>query len=175
MIETAAIIPNQDMTTKRPLQMTSTIRHATPSDLAAIQAISDKAYAVHVAAMGRKPGPMLADYPAHLAADVVLVATDGDGVVRGYAVILDQPDGFWLDNIAVDQAAQGQGIGGRLLAAVESWLRQRTGRYSLYTHVRMTANIAWYGRAGFTETGRRRVNGFDRVYFEKHFSQPKDK
>ena len=95
--------------------------------------------------------------------------------VRGYAVILDQPDGFWLDNIAVDPAAQGQGIGGRLLAAVESWLRQRTGRYSLYTHVRMTANIAWYGRAGFTETGRRRVNRFDRVYFEKHFSQPEDK
>lgn len=96
--------------------MTSTIRHATPSDLAAIQAISDKAYAVYVAAMGRKPGPMLADYTAHLAADVVLVAIDGDEVVRGYAVVLDQPDGFWLDNIAVDPAAQGQGIGGRLLA-----------------------------------------------------------
>ncbi len=39
----------------------------------------------------------------------------------------------------------------------------------------MTANIAWYGRAGFTKTGRRRVNGFDRVYFEKHFSHPEDK
>ena len=31
----------------------------------------------------------------------------------------------------------------------------------------MTANIAWYGRNGFIETGRHNVNGFDRVYFEK--------
>ena len=42
-------------------------------------------------------------------------------------------------------------------------------------HARMTANIAWYGRAGFTKAGRCHVNGFDRVYFEQHFSQPEDK
>ncbi|HAG24549.1 MAG TPA: GNAT family N-acetyltransferase, partial [Alphaproteobacteria bacterium] len=87
--------------------MTITIRHAAPSDLASIQAISDAAYGVYVAAMGQKPGPMLADYGAHLADDAVLVAADSGGVLRGYAVMLDRPDGFWLENIAVDPAAQG--------------------------------------------------------------------
>ena len=86
--------------------MTITIRHAAPSDLASIQAISDAAYGVYVAAMGQKPGPMLADYGSHLADDAVLVAVDSGGPVRGYAVMLDRPDGFWLENIAVDPAAQ---------------------------------------------------------------------
>ena len=94
--------------------MTITIRHAAPSDLASIQAISDAAYGVYVAAMGQKPGPMLADYGAHLADDAVLVAADSRAPcspissggsacprrsVRGYAA------GFWLENIAVDPAA----------------------------------------------------------------------
>ena len=106
--------------------MTITIRHAAPSDLASIQAISDAAYGVYVA-MGQKPGPMLADYGAHLADDAVLVAAD----MRGYAVMLDRPDGFWLENIAVDPAAQGQGIGSSLIDAVEDWFRGRTDHYRL--------------------------------------------
>lgn len=159
----------------RTLGKSGTTRRALPSDLAAIQAISEAAYGIYVAAMGQRPGPMLADYAAHLAQDVVLVALDADGAVCGYAVVLEQPDGFWLDNIAIDPAAQGQGVGGRLLAAVETWLLARADRYRLYTNVKMTANIAWYRRAGFAETGRHRVNGFDRVYFEKRLSRsPKD-
>ena len=38
----------------------------------------------------------------------------------------------------------------------------------------MTANIEWYRRAGFTETGRYQVNGLDRVYFEKDIPQAMD-
>ena len=154
--------------------MTITIRPAAPSDLAAIQAISDAAYGVYVAAMGQKPGPMLADYGAHLADDAVLVAVDSSGMVRGFAVMLDQPDGFWLENIAVDPDAQGQGIGGNVVTAAEDWFRVRTDQYRLYTNVKMTANIAWYHRAGFVETGRAKVNGFHRVYFEKQISPTPD-
>ena len=155
--------------------MTITIRHGVPSDLAAIQAISDAAYDVYVAAMGQKPGPMLADYGAHLADDVVLVAADSGGAVCGYAVILGLPDGFWLDNIAVDPGAQGRRIGSSLIAAAETWLGRYTDSYRLYTNVKMAANIAWYSRAGFVETGRAEVNGFDRVYFEKQIPRhPED-
>ena len=119
---------------------------------------------------------MLADYGAHLADDAVLVAVDSGGTVRGYAVMLDRPDGFWLENIAVDPAAQGQGIGSSLIDAVEDWFRGRTDHYRLYTNVKMTANIAWYSRAGFVETGRATANGFHRVYFEKQISlTPDDK
>lgn len=155
----------------QPLMMNTTIRRATPCDLAAIQTISDAAYGVYVASMGQKPGPMLADYATHLAVDTVLVVVDEGETLRGYAVILDRPDGFWLENIAVDPVMQGQGTGKRLLEAVEAWLRPRTDRYRLYTNVKMTDNIAWYNRAGFTETGRHRVNGFDRVYFERQLLQ----
>lgn len=113
--------------------MTILIRHATLSDLPTIQAIADSTYGIYVASMGQKPGPMLADYGLHLAQDVVLAAVDSDGVVRGYAVILELPDGFWLDNIAVDSVMQGQGVGSALIEAVESWLGRRTDHYRLYT------------------------------------------
>ena len=73
--------------------MTIRIRHTAPSDLASIQAISDAAYGVYVAAMGQKPSPMLADYIAHLADGAVLVAVDSSGTVRGYAVMLDRSTG----------------------------------------------------------------------------------
>ena len=91
--------------------MTATIRHATDDDLAAIQVISDTAYGVYVPVMGREPAPMLADYAAHLAADMVLVALDERADLRGFAVVLDHPDGFWLENIAVDPTMQGHGFG----------------------------------------------------------------
>lgn len=35
----------------------------------------------------------------------------------------------------------------------------------------MTANIEWYRRLGFVEMARRRVDGFDRVYFEKYLAR----
>ena len=155
-------------------RMTATIRYATEDDLAAIQVISDAAYAVYVPLMGRQPAPMLADYAAHLSADMVLVALDESADLRGSAVVLDQQDGFWLENIAVDPATQGQGFGRQLIDAVEAWLRPQTDRYRLYTNVKMTANIEWYRRASFTETGRYQVNGFDRVYFEKDIPKAMD-
>ena len=54
---------------------------------------------------------MLADYAAHLEADMVLVALDERADLRGFAVILHQQGGFWLENIAVDPSTQGQGFG----------------------------------------------------------------
>ena len=73
--------------------MTITIRHAAPSDLASIQAISDAAYGVYVAAMGQKPGPMLADYGAHLADDAVLVAVAADSWIGRTVLGENMPSG----------------------------------------------------------------------------------
>ena len=144
------------------------IRDGVAADGAALGRLCTRAYTPYVSVMGCRPGPMLADYDAHLRDDKVLVAEDADGRnLIGYAIILHDGTDYWLDNIAVDPRAQGRGVGGRLITAVEDWLRPRCGRYRLYTNVRMTANIAWYRSLGFAETGRRRVDGFDRVYFEK--------
>lgn len=115
---------------------------------------------------------MLADHATHVAEDTAFLACDSAGTVLGYAIVIAADDGFWLDNIAVAPSAQGQGAGGRLVAAVEAWLAPQTERYALYTNIVMDANIDWYRRLGFAETGRRRVDGFNRIYFEKSLAPP---
>ena len=37
----------------------------------------------------------------------------------------------------------------------------------LYTHEKMTENIAMYTKMGYVEVSRRVVNGYDRVYMNK--------
>ena len=147
------------------------IRRATPLDASAMTAISHQAYAPFLPLLGRPPAPMLADHATHIAKDRVFLACDSAGTVLGYAIVIAADDGFWLDNIAVAPAAQGQGVGGRLVAAVEAWLAPQSERYALYTNIVMSANIEWYRRLGFVETARRRVDGFDRVYFEKYLAR----
>lgn len=147
------------------------IRRAEPRDVAVMTSISHAAYVPFVPLVGRPPAPMLADHASHIANDTAFVACDEDGVVQGYAIVIEADDGFWLDNIAVDPSAQGRGIGSRLVASVEEWVLPLTGRYALHTNIVMTANIEWYRRVGFVETGRRHVDGFDRVYFEKYLAR----
>lgn len=149
------------------------IRDGVGTDAAALRALCARAYSPYIAVMGCRPAPMLADYEAHLRDDRVLVAAAPDsGRLIGYAVILHADGGYWLDNIAVDPDSQGAGVGGRLVMAVEDWLKPRADGYRLYTNVMMTANIGCYRSLGFRETGRHHVDGFDRVYFEKRF-QPR--
>ena len=147
------------------------IRDGVETDGPALRSVCERAYTPYVSVMGCRPGPMLADYDLHLRNDKVLVVEQDEGRhLVGYAIILDADDGYWIDNIAVDPGSQGQGVGGRLILAVEDWLNSRTDRYRLYTNVMMTANIGWYRSLGFRETGRHHVDGFDRVYFEKRLS-----
>jgi len=143
-----------------------TIRLATSNDLPALQAIAVKAYAPYIARMGREPAPMRPDFARHITADTVFVCDEGG--VKAYAVIITNEDEALLDNIAVDPNAQGQRFGAKLLIHVESYLRDEDfSAYTLYTNVHMTQNIAWYTRAGFTETGRSTQAGFERVFFRK--------
>ena len=135
-------------------------------DIFRLQATADAAYRIYLPRMDRKPAPMLADFSRHIDKDVVFVAADA--VVMGYAVLCARDDGWQLDNIAVDPARQGQGIGLALVKRCEQYLRQAgVGAYQLYTNVVMTKPIGWYQSLGFQETGRRNENGYRRVYFAK--------
>ena len=155
------------------------ILKAMPDDADICAAIAAAAYADYVPLMGQKPAPMLADYAAHIAGDVVFVVendnadsynADNGGVV-GFAIIVKKGDDYWLENIAVSPKVSGQGLGRRLMDFVENYLRPLCDRYQLYTNAKMKRNIGWYHALGFTQTFSGVVDGYDRIYFEKRFCE----
>jgi ribosomal protein S18 acetylase RimI-like enzyme len=144
-----------------------TVRPATAADLPGLRAIAAAAYAIYVPRIGREPAPMTADYKSAVARSEVWVALDGEEIA-GLLVLVPHPDHLLLENIAVRPAAQGRGIGARLLALAEqeaARLGQREIR--LYTNAAMTENLAYYPRHGYTMTHRAEQDGYDRVFFTK--------
>src|ERR1700756_2099618 len=93
---------------------TPPIRGPTAADAARMRAIALAAYAKYVPRIGREPSPMVADYEAAVAANhaVVIEAT---GRIRGYMVAWPASDAYFIDNIGVDPAYQGGGLGRRLI------------------------------------------------------------
>ena len=143
------------------------IAPATAADAAALTAVAEAAYAPYVPRMGRRPAPMLDDFPALIDRGHVLVVRR-DAAILGYIVLYPEGEDLHVSNVAVDPAAQGQGIGCRLLAVAEAEAGRRgLAAVALYTNVHMTENLALYPRLGYAETGRRRQDGFDRVFFRK--------
>jgi ribosomal protein S18 acetylase RimI-like enzyme len=144
------------------------IRRAGAQDRAAVERIVAAAYAKYVERIGKPPGPMLDDYGVLIAADAVSVWTDADGTIRAVVVLLPKPGHLLLDNLAVIPDRQGQGLGRQLIAFAEAEAR-RLGQdeLRLYTHAKMTENIAFYRRLGFVETGRGAQAGYDRVFMTK--------
>ncbi len=144
------------------------IRPATPADEAAIRACAEAAYSRYVAAIGRRPAPMDADYAAHIAAGEAHVAVDGEGRLQGFIVFFEDEGAMQLENVAVSPDAAGQGIGKALVAFCETEARHKgLTRVSLYTNEKMTENLSIYPHLGYRETERRREHGFNRVFFEK--------
>lgn len=117
--------------------------------------------------MGRKPAPMVADFAGQIAAGQVHVA-EGDGGIAGYIVFYPRGDHIHVENVAVDPALQGRGIGKALLGLAEAAAeRHGLAALELYTNARMTENQVFYPRLGYVETGRREEDGFARVYYRK--------
>lgn len=144
------------------------IRAADSRDIAAVRDIVDAAYRIYIPRIGKKPGPMLDDYAARIAADQIWVMDEGSAIA-GILVLEETLDGFLLDNIAVAPAHQGKGHGRALLHFAEAEAaRKGFGEIRLYTHVLMTENIELYRRIGYVETARVTEKGFDRVYMVKH-------
>jgi GNAT superfamily N-acetyltransferase len=143
------------------------IRPAQAADRAAVETIVRAAYSVHVERIGKPPAPMLDDYERRIAEGQVHLL-EIDGVVVAPIVLVPQVDHLLLDNIAVRPLRQGQGLGRRLIAFAEAEAcRLGVAELRLYTHEKMTENIALYERLGFAETGRGREAGYDRVFMRK--------
>jgi len=142
-------------------------RPATEADAAAVEACVHAAYRHYLERMGRKPAPMLDDY-----ADVIrnrrVTVAERDGKLAGVLVLDQGAEGFLLENVAVDPAHKGKGLGRMLLERAEDEAR-RTGYDSiyLYTHEKMAENQALYAKIGYVEYDRRTEAGLARVYMRK--------
>ncbi len=147
--------------------MPAAIRPAVAADAARIAAIVEAAYRPYLERMDRRPAPMDDDYAARIAEGLTFVL-EADGEIGGILVLETHADHLLLDNLAVDPARHGQGLGRRLLAFTEAEARRRGyGAVELFTNEVMVENIALYRRLGYVETGRRQDRGYDRVFFRK--------
>jgi len=143
------------------------LRRATPQDAPAITALVNRAYEKYVARIGRKPRPMTADYDAVVIAHQMWVVEDGGTIVAALELIPEK-DVLLIENVAVDPAHQGKGLGRTLLAFAEDEARrQGYAALRLYTNEKMTENIALYTRYGYRTTTRGMRRGLHAVYMRK--------
>ena len=143
------------------------LRRAKAGDAAGIAACVRAAYSPYIERIGQPPGPMLDDYNRVVRDHLACVIEEG-GEVVGALVLIEKDGGLLLDNVAVLPSRHGEGVGRRLLEHAESEARRLGyGYLDLYTHERMTENIAMYERIGYVEVGRRTEHGFPRVYMQK--------
>lgn len=148
----------------------ATIRPARPEEASALAALVERAYTHYVPVIGRRPAPMEDDYSARIAAGQAFVLERAGSIV-GLAVLEDAPDHLYVDNIAVEPAHQGEGLGRALLAFAEDEARRRgLATLRLHTNERMERNIALYARIGYAEEERREEDGFRRVFMAKRLA-----
>jgi aspartate aminotransferase-like enzyme/GNAT superfamily N-acetyltransferase len=113
------------------------------------------------------PAPMDDDFAAICAAGEAHLL-EAEGRILGVIVLEDAPDHLWIDNVAVEPALKGGGLGRLLLAFAEAEARwRRLPSLRLLTNALMASNIAFYARLGYAEVERREEDGFSRVYMEK--------
>ena len=132
-----------------------TFRLAGASDLAAVHALTEAAYAPYTVLLGYPPLPATEDHRPRVEAGQVHLA-EVPGTVVGLLVLERNPDHAMIYSVAVLPARQGEGHGLALLRLAESEARSWGAcELRLYTNARMERNIALYAALGFHETGRR--------------------
>jgi ribosomal protein S18 acetylase RimI-like enzyme len=152
----------------------SSFRPARPEDAPHITELVHAAYEHYIARIGIPPGPMTEDY-ARVIRDRQVVVADVDGTIVGVIVLGEDDEGFVIDNVAVHPSERGRGLGRALLKLAEAEaLRSGFDAIHLYTHEKMTENLALYSRIGYVEYDRRSQGDFSLVYMRKRVddSQP---
>jgi ribosomal protein S18 acetylase RimI-like enzyme len=100
--------------------------------------------------------------------DDALWLAEDEGSAVGVLVLRRHPDHLLVESVAVAPSAQHAGVGRAMLAFAEGRARAAAlPELRLYTHERMTANIALYERLGYRVTARAEEHGFARVHMAK--------
>jgi len=125
------------------------LRRATRDDLPAVTALQRAAYAKNRVLLGVEPLPLKADYE-QVFSDYEVYLAERSGALEGVLILEPRTDDLWIWRIATAPAAQGHGVGNRMLAFAES-RAQALGLtcMRLYTGEPLTFNIAWYTRHGY--------------------------
>lgn len=143
------------------------LRPARPDESEAVTALVQRAYAPYIALLGRRPAPMDDDFAARIARGQAHVL-EREGRIVALAVLELRPDHLWIDDLAVDPALHGQGIGRMLLGFAEETARRLgLAELRLLTNVAMTRNRAIYAKAGFAEVEQRVEDGMHRVFMNR--------
>lgn len=157
-------MPAPSESTSGPLD----IRRANPSDLPAIKAIIDASYAKYGTRMDKPPAPLTRDYGLSVAEGTTWVAGDP---ITAVLTLYPREDHLYVENVAVDPRAQGQGVGRALMEFAEQQAAERRlHRMALVTHEAMTENQAIYAHLGYVEVERRAEDGYRRIYLQKFLS-----
>ncbi|KAF5002418.1 hypothetical protein FGRMN_430 [Fusarium graminum] len=151
-----------------------TLSRANAEDIPAIKAIVTEAYTKYIDRIGKPPAPMTANYHELIAShDVFVLKLSSTNDTVGSIVLKDDPstDSVKVNNLVVDTAAQGCGLGGILMHYAEAFAKSR-GRpaLSLFTNAMMYENLTLYPKMGFRETERKSEDGYERVYYRKELS-----
>lgn len=159
-----------------PQSMAASVRPAAPADLPEIQRIVTAAFTPYIPRLGRPPAVMGNDYAALIAAGAVFVLAAGEGAsqadpgeaLAGLIVLSDEPEVLYVDTLAVDPGAHGQGLGRALLDFAAAEARRRDyPAVRLCTNLVMTENLGFYRHLGWEETHRGVQAGFERVFYRK--------
>jgi ribosomal protein S18 acetylase RimI-like enzyme len=143
-------------------------RSAIGTDAPKVAALVNAAYGHYVERIGMLPRPITDDYREVIVNQRVTVA-ESYGTIVGVVVLAVADEAFLVDNVAVDPCYRGKGLGRALLEFAEAEaLRAGFDSIHLYTHEKMTENLALYSRIGYVKYDRRSRGDFSLVFMRKH-------
>jgi ribosomal protein S18 acetylase RimI-like enzyme len=144
-----------------------TLRPAEDADASRLAALARAAYGGYLERLDGPPRPMVDDYAEVVARGGVTVA-ERAGELAGMLVLGTDDEGFFVDNVAVDPAHQGIGVGRALLEHAERAARAAGfDSLYLYTHELMSENLDLYARSGYVQYDRRVHGSATLVYLRK--------
>jgi ribosomal protein S18 acetylase RimI-like enzyme len=144
------------------------LRPATDEDVPRLTELVQAAYGHYVERIGGPPRPLTDDYAEVVREKRVTVAERRGGIAGMIVLEIDSEEGFGIDNVAVDPAHQGTGVGRALLEHAEAEARgDGFDSIWLLTHELMSENLALYERIGYVEYDRRSYGAGSLVYLRK--------
>jgi ribosomal protein S18 acetylase RimI-like enzyme len=143
------------------------IRQATPADVPRLTALVRAAYGHYVERLDGPPRPMTDDYAEVIRTRRVAVA-ERRGEIVGLLVPVSMTRASSSITSRSTPSHQGTGLGRALLELAEVAAREaQFDSIYLYTHERMTENLALYSRIGYVEYDRRLHGDARIVYLRK--------